>query len=71
MFHQTPSHSLTLLSCENQPTFHISPLILYSVRMAQYRPQHSQATSLQNLKTTTNLPKQNSFEILVDSNPEV
>ena len=31
----------------------------------------SQATSLQNLKTTTNLPKQNSFEILVDSNPEV
>ena len=24
-FHQTPSHSLTLLSCENQPTFHLSP----------------------------------------------
>ena len=31
----------------------------------------SQATSLQNLKTTTNLPKQDSFKILVDSNPEV
>ena len=40
MFHQTPSHSLTLLSCENQPAFRISPLILYSVRTAQYRPQH-------------------------------
>ena len=40
MFHQTPSHSLTLLSCKNQPTFRILPLILYSVRMAQYRPQH-------------------------------
>ena len=24
MFHQTPSHSLTLLSCENQPAFHLS-----------------------------------------------
>ena len=31
---------MTLLSCENQPAFHISPLILYSVRTAQYRPQH-------------------------------
>ena len=41
MFHQTPLHSLTLLSCENQPTFHISPLILHSVRTAQYRPQQA------------------------------
>ena len=39
MFHQTPSRSLTLLSCENQPAFRISPLILYSVRTAQYGPQ--------------------------------
>ena len=39
MFHQTPSHSLTLLSCENQPVFRILPLILYSVRIAQYRLQ--------------------------------
>ena len=39
MFHQTPSHSLTLLSCENQPAFHMSPLLLYSVRIAQYRLQ--------------------------------
>ena len=40
MFHQTPSHSLTLLSYKNQPTFHILPLILYLVRTAQYGPQH-------------------------------
>ena len=40
MFHQTPSRSLTLLSCENQPAFRISPLILYSVRTARYGPQH-------------------------------
>ena len=26
MFYQTFSHSLTLLSCENQPAFHILPL---------------------------------------------
>ena len=41
MFHQTPSHSLTLLSCKNQPTFHISPLILYLVRTVWYRPQQN------------------------------
>ena len=40
MFHQTSSHSLTLLSCKNQPAFHILLLILYLVRTAQYRPQH-------------------------------
>ena len=43
MFHQTPSHSLTLLFCENQPTFCILPLILHSVRTAWYRLQHGDA----------------------------
>ena len=42
MFHQTPSRSLTLLSCENQPAFRISPLILYSVRTARYGLQQTE-----------------------------
>ena len=46
MFHQTPSHSLTLLSCKNQPTFHILPLFYTWLR------QHS--TDCNTLKTLKN-----------------
>ena len=55
MFHQTPSHSLTLLSCENQPTFRISPLILYLVRTAWYRPQHFTTENIQSAFETTGI----------------
>ena len=39
MFHQTPLHSLTLLSCENQPAFHI--LLLSYTWLGQHSTDHN------------------------------
>ena len=60
MFHQTPSHSLTLLSCENQPAFHI--LLLSYTRLGRHSTDRNIRVWFNPHKKLSNISSLNLFQ---------